>query len=80
MRPNENKEAQRLIYKKSKYINSANVEYEMLSHTGNHWGHNCNYGIKKYLEVPGKHSIISLQKAALRGTSQGKCYNLKPEI
>jgi hypothetical protein len=56
---------------KSKYRNSVNVEHEMLCHTGNHWGHrNCNKRTKKYLEtISGKHSIDSLQKTAVLGTS-----------
>jgi hypothetical protein len=33
----------KLKYRNFKYRNSANVEYEMLRHTGNHWGQgDCN--------------------------------------
>jgi hypothetical protein len=37
----------------------------------NHWGHrNCKQNLQKYLEtIPGQHSIDSLQKTAILGTS-----------
>jgi hypothetical protein len=47
------------------------VEHEKLCHTSKHWGHrNCKQGLQKYLEtIPGQHSIDSLQKTAILGTS-----------
>jgi hypothetical protein len=47
------------------------VEHEMLCHTSNHWGHrNCKQKFTKNLEtIPGQHSIDSLQKTAILGTS-----------
>jgi hypothetical protein len=42
----------------------------MLCHTSNHWGHRNCKSLQKYLEtVPGQHSIDSLQKTAILGTS-----------
>ena len=51
---------------------ATNVEPEMYDCTGNNWSHwNSNEKLKeKNLEtVPGKHSIDSLQKTAILGTS-----------
>ena len=50
------------------YRDTANVEPEMYDHTSNNW--DSNEKLKKNLEtVPGKHSIDSLQKTAILGTS-----------
>ena len=50
------------------YRDTANVEPEMHDHTSNNW--DSNDKLKKNLEtVPGKHSIDSLQKTAILGTS-----------
>ena len=53
------------------YRDTANVEPEMYDHTSNNWSHwDSNEKLKKNLEaVPGKHSIDSLQKTAILGTS-----------
>jgi len=53
------------------YRNTTNVEYEMYDYTGNNWGHrNSNKSFKKDLEtVPRKHSLESLKKTAVHGTS-----------
>jgi hypothetical protein len=55
----------------NKYRNAENVEHEMLCHTSNHWGHrNCEQKFTKNLQtIPGQHSIYSLQKTAILGTS-----------
>jgi hypothetical protein len=48
------------------------MEPEMYDYTGNNWSHwGCNEKPrKKNLEaVPGKHSIVSLQKTAILGTA-----------
>ena len=61
--------------KKLKYNNlgrdTANVKPAMYCYTSNSWSHwNSNEKLKKNLEaIPGKHSIDSLQKAAIFGTS-----------
>ena len=48
-----------------------NLEPEMDDYIGNNWNHwNSNEKLKENLEaVPGKHSIDSLQKTAILGTS-----------
>ena len=48
-----------------------NVEPEMYECTSNNWSHwNSNETLKeKFGTVPGKHSIDSLQKTAVLGTS-----------
>ena len=53
------------------YRDATNVEPEMYDCTSNNWSHwNNNESLKKNLEaVPGKHSIDSLQKTAILGTS-----------
>jgi len=53
------------------YRDKTNVELEMYNYTSNNWSHwNSNVKPKKNLEaVPGKHSIDSLQKSAILGTS-----------
>ena len=54
------------------YRDTTNVEPEMYDYTSNNWSHwNSNQKPKeKKLEaVPGKHSIDSLQKTAIFGTS-----------
>ena len=53
------------------YRDTTNVETEMYDYTNNNWNHwNSNENLKKNLEaVPGKHSIESLQKTAILGTS-----------
>ena len=54
------------------YRDTTNVEPEMYDYTNNSWSHwNSNEKlIRKNLEaVPGKHSIDSLQKTAILGTS-----------
>jgi hypothetical protein len=50
------------------YRDTTNVEPEMYDYTSNNWSHwNSN---EMLLEaVPGKHSIVSLQKTAILGTS-----------
>jgi hypothetical protein len=49
------------------YRDSTNEEPEMYSYTGNNW---ITRSLWKHLEaVPGKHSIDSLQKTAILGTS-----------
>ena len=52
------------------YRDTPNVEYQMYA-TGNNWSHRYSIkGLTKNLEaIPGKHSIDSLQKTALLGTS-----------
>jgi hypothetical protein len=47
-----------------------NVVHEMYDYTSSNWSHwNSKKGLKKNLEaIPGKHSIDSLQKAAILGT------------
>jgi hypothetical protein len=53
------------------YRDATNVEHEMYDCTGNNWSHwNSNEKLKEILEaLPGKHSIDSLQKTAILGTS-----------
>ena len=53
------------------YRDTTNVEPEMYDYTSNNWSHwNSNEKLKENLEaVPGKHSIDSLQKTAMLGTS-----------
>jgi hypothetical protein len=48
-----------------------NVEPETYNNTSNNWSHwNSNEKLKENLEaVPGKHSVDSLQKTAVLGTS-----------
>jgi hypothetical protein len=60
------KEAEMKLKYKNQRRNSAKVKYEMHCHTGNHWGH----GNEETSEtIPGKHSIDSLQKTVVLGTS-----------
>jgi hypothetical protein len=56
---------------KFKYRNSANVKHEMFCHTVVTGATGIvSKGLKKNLEtIPGKHSIDSLQKTAVLGTS-----------
>ena len=53
------------------YRDTTNVEPEMYDYTNNNWSHwNSNEKLKENLEaVQGKHSIDSLQKTAILGTS-----------
>jgi len=53
------------------YRDATNVETEMYDCTSNNLSHwNSNEKLKKNLEtIPGKHSIDSLQKTAILGTS-----------
>ena len=53
------------------YRDTTNVEPEMYDCTSNNWSHwNSNEKFKENLEtIPGKHSIDSLQKTAILGTS-----------
>ena len=53
------------------YRDTTNVEPEMYNYTSKNWSHwNSNENLKENLEaVPGKHSIDSLQKTAILGTS-----------
>jgi len=53
------------------YRDTTNVEPEMYDCTSNNWSHwNSNEKLKENFEtVPGKHSIDSLQKTAILGTS-----------
>ena len=53
------------------YRDTANVEPEMYDCTGNNWATGIvTRSLRKNLEaVPGKHSIDSLQKTAVLGTS-----------
>ena len=53
------------------YRDKTNVEPEMYDCTSNNWSHwNSNEKLKeKFVTVPGKHSIDSLQKTAILGTS-----------
>jgi hypothetical protein len=53
------------------YRDTANVEPEMYDYTSNNWSHwIVTKSLRKNLEaVPGKHSIDSLQKTAVLGTS-----------
>ena len=56
------------------YIDTANVEPEMYDYTSNNWSHwNSNEKFKKkfgnYSRKPLNHSIDSLQKTAILGTS-----------
>jgi hypothetical protein len=54
-----------------RYRNTTNVEPEMYNYTSYNWSHwNSNENLTKNLEaIPGKHSIHSLQKTAILGTS-----------
>jgi hypothetical protein len=56
------------------YRDTTNVEREMYNYTSNKWSHwNSNENLRKNLEtIPGKHSIDSLQKTAILGTSHIK--------
>ena len=53
------------------YRDTTNVEPEMYDYTNNNWSHwKVTRSLRKHLEsVPGKHSIDSLQKTAILGTS-----------
>jgi hypothetical protein len=54
------------------YRDTTNVEPEMYDYTSNNWSHwgIVTRSLRKHLEaVPGKHSIDSLQKTAILGTS-----------
>ena len=53
------------------YRDATNVEPEMYDCTSNNWSHwNRNEKLKeKFGTIPGKHSIDSLQKTAILGTS-----------
>jgi hypothetical protein len=52
-----------------RYIDATNVEPEIYDCTSNNWSH-WNSNEKLNLEtIPGKHSIDSLQKTAILGTS-----------
>ena len=53
------------------YRDTTNVEPEMYDCTSNNWSHwNSNEKLNENLEtIPGKHSIDSLQKTAILGTS-----------
>ena len=53
------------------YRDATNVEPEMYDCTSNNWSHwNSNEKLKENLEtIPRKHSIDSLQKTAILGTS-----------
>ena len=52
------------------YRDTANVEPKMYDHTSNNWTGIVTRSFRKNLEaVPGKHSIDSLQKTAILGTS-----------
>jgi len=52
------------------YTDAANVEPEIYDYTSNNWSHWNMRSLRKNLEaVPGKHSIDSLQKTAILGTS-----------
>ena len=53
------------------YRDTTNVEPEMYDYTSNNWSHwNSNEKLKENLEaVPGKHSIDSLRKTSILGTS-----------
>ena len=53
------------------YRDTTNVEPQMYDCTSNNWSHwNSNESLKENLEtIPRKHSIDSLQKTAIRGTS-----------
>jgi predicted Ser/Thr protein kinase len=55
-----------------KHRDTTNVEPEMYDYTSNNWSHTgvVTRSLRKNMEaVPGKHSIDSLQKAAVLGTS-----------
>jgi hypothetical protein len=54
-----------------RYRDTTNVEPEMYDYTSYNWSHwNSNKNLRKNLEAtPGKHSIDSLQKTAVLGTS-----------
>jgi hypothetical protein len=53
------------------YRDTTYMEYEMYDYNGNKWSHqSSNKGLNKNLvTIPGKHSIDSLQKMAILGTS-----------
>ena len=65
---NNNKEAK---IQQFMYRDTTNVVPEMYGYTSNNWSHwNSNKKVRKNLEaVPGQHSIDSLQKTAILGTS-----------
>jgi hypothetical protein len=50
---------------------TTNVEPVMYGYTGNNWSHwNGNEKLKeKFVNIPGKHSIDSLQSTAVLGTA-----------
>jgi hypothetical protein len=56
-----------------KYRDTTNVEPEMSDYTSNNWSHlNSNEKLRERFgscTAPGKHSIDSLQKTAILGTS-----------
>jgi hypothetical protein len=54
-----------------RYRDTTNMEPEMYNYTSYNWSHwNSNESLRKKLEaIPGKHSIDSLQKTAILGTS-----------
>ena len=53
------------------YRDTTNVELEMYDYTSNNWSHwNGNEMLKeKFGSLPGRHSIDSLQKTGIVGTS-----------
>ena len=63
--------ADRNVVQEFMYRDTKNVEPEMYDYTSNIWSHwSSNEKLKEKLEaVPGKHSIDSLQKKAILGTS-----------
>jgi hypothetical protein len=60
-----------IILQEFMYRDTKNVEPEMYDYTNNNWSQwNSNEKLKEKFEaVPGKHTIDSLQKTAIRGTS-----------
>jgi len=54
-----------------KYRDTTNVEHKTYDYIGNNWSHqNSNKKFRKNLEaIQGKHSVNSLQKTAILGTS-----------
>ena len=65
------KEAEKKLIHEFMYRDTTNVVPEMYDYTSNNWSHwNITRSLRKNLEaVPGKHSIDSLQKTAILGTS-----------
>jgi hypothetical protein len=57
------------------YTDTMNVEHKMYDYTGTYWSNrNSNRNLKKNLEtMPGTHSIDSLQKTVILGTSHIIC-------